>query len=144
VTEQLLPDWRHRVEHVDTDASGVTHFSRYASLVETVLLETLEADGAGLTALSGLGVELVVTELRIKYLAPAWFRDVVVGAAGIEHVGGAVLRGRAALFRVEADGGHIRLVAASVSLASVSASTGQPVPVPKSVRSVWKGLMAHA
>lgn len=144
MTEQLLPDWRHRVEHVDTDASGVTHFARYASLVETVLLEALEADDAGLTALGGLGVELVVTELRIKYLAPAWFRDVLVGAVDIEHVGGAVLRGHAALLRVEADGGHTRLAEAWVSLASVSASTGQPVPVPASVRSVWKGLMAHA
>lgn len=139
MTEQFLPFWRHRIEHVDTDAAGVTHFSRYASLLETVLLETLESTGVGLDT---LGVELVVTELRVRYLAPARFRDVIVGAAGLEHVGAARLHCRGALFREEDGGDATRLVDGELRLASVSG--GRPAPLPASAREVWKGLMAHA
>jgi acyl-CoA thioester hydrolase len=138
VTEQLLSCWRYRIEHVDTDSFGVTHFSRYASLLETVLLETLETTGVGL---DGLGVELVVTELRVKYLAPARFRDVIVGTAELEHLGAARLHCRGSLFRA---GDQTRLVDGEIRLASVSGATGGPVPLPASAREVWKGLMAHA
>ena len=141
MTEQLLPLWRYRIEHVDTDSFGVTHFSRYASLLETVLLEAFETTGVGLAA---LGVELMVTELRIRYLAPARFRDVIIGAAGLDHLGAAHLRCRASLFREEAAGEPTRLVDGELRLASVSGATGRPAPLPASARAVWKGLMAHA
>jgi acyl-CoA thioester hydrolase len=120
------------------------HFSRYASLLETALLETLESAGAGLAALGAFGVELVVTELRINYLAPARFRDVLTGAVDLEHVGGARLRGRGSILRENLDGGRTRLADGVVSLASVAVSTGRPTPLPASVRGVWKGLMSHA
>ncbi len=141
MTPRLLPHWRYRIEHVDTDSSGVTHFSRYASLLETVLLETLETTGIGLDALA---VELVVTELRVRYLAPARFRDLIVGTAGVEHLGAARLHCRGALFREETGGEPTRLVDAEIRLASVCGSTGRPAPLPAGAREVWKGLMAHA
>lgn len=141
MTEEFLPLWRYRIEHVDTDASGVTHFSRYASLLETVLLEALETTGIGLAVLE---VELMVTDLRVRYLAPARFRDVIIGAAGLDHLGAAHLRCRASLFREEAEGDPTRLVDGELRLASVSGTTGRPAPLPASARAVWKGLMAHA
>lgn len=141
MTQGLLPRWRYRVEHVDTDSSGVTHFSRYASLLETVLLETLESTGAGLVT---LGVDLVVTDLRVRYLAPARFRDVLLGTVCLEHVGAARLHCRGELFRETPGGEPDRLVAGEIRLASVSGATGRPVPLPASAREVWKGLMSHA
>jgi acyl-CoA thioester hydrolase len=137
----LLPRWRYRVEHVDTDSCGVTHFSRYASLLETVLLETLESSGAGLAT---LGVDLVVTDLRIRYLAPSRYRDVLLGAARIEHVGAARLHCWGALCRETLGGEPDRLVDGEIRFASVSGATGRPVPLPASAREVWKGLMPHA
>ncbi|MEK8107760.1 hypothetical protein NKG94_26990 [Micromonospora sp. M12] len=40
-----LRELRWRVEHVDTDAAGVVHFTRYASLLESALLENLDRLG---------------------------------------------------------------------------------------------------
>ncbi len=83
----MTTPFRRRVEHVDTDASGVVHFSRYVSLMETVVLEFLEEREAGLAALAEFGVELAVTQLQVSYSRPMTYRDVVVGQAHVEHVG---------------------------------------------------------
>ncbi|TDD61595.1 acyl-CoA thioesterase [Kribbella antibiotica] len=82
----------HKVEHVDTDASGVVHFARYASLIETALLDNLERLGAGLATLAAEGAELVVSELRLRYLASARYPDELSLEAAVDHVGAARVR----------------------------------------------------
>ncbi|MEU7857121.1 acyl-CoA thioesterase [Nonomuraea sp. NPDC049141] len=83
---------RRRVEHVDTDAAGVVHFTRYASLIETALLEDLEAMGVGTRLMSEHQLQPAVTELRMRYGAAARFPDRIEVCAGIDHVGGASWR----------------------------------------------------
>ncbi|MFD1544099.1 acyl-CoA thioesterase [Nonomuraea guangzhouensis] len=83
---------RRRVEHVDTDAAGVVHFTRYASLIETALLEDLEAMGVGTRLMSEHKLLPAVTELRMRYGAAARFPDRIEVRAGIDHVGGASWR----------------------------------------------------
>ncbi|MFG1687331.1 acyl-CoA thioesterase [Nonomuraea sp. NPDC049269] len=83
---------RRRVEHVDTDAAGVVHFTRYASLIETALLEDLEAMGVGTRLMSEHQLQPAVTELRMRYGAAARFPDRIEVRAGIDHVGGASWR----------------------------------------------------
>ncbi|MBT2227575.1 thioesterase family protein [Nonomuraea sp. NEAU-A123] len=83
---------RRRVEHVDTDAAGVVHFTRYASLIETALLEDLEAMGVGTRLMSEHKLQPAVTELRMRYGAAARFPDRIEVRAGIDHVGGASWR----------------------------------------------------
>jgi acyl-CoA thioester hydrolase len=133
--------WSQRVEHVDTDASGVVHFSRYASMLESALLETLEASGAGPAELAACGVELVVTELRIAYRASARFRDVLVGRVGLDHVGGTHIRTRGSLLRQDPGGGETTLADGNIFLGAVASSTGRPVALPAAVRDVWRGLV---
>lgn len=64
-----------RVEHVDTDAAGVVHFTRYASLLETAVLENLEDLGLGIHRLAQEGLEPAVVEVQMRYSAPARFLD---------------------------------------------------------------------
>jgi acyl-CoA thioester hydrolase len=144
VTDLAQRPWRHRVEHVDTDASGVVHFSRYASLLETVVLDFLEASGAGLTALAEHGLELVVTELRIKYMSPARYFDVVLGCAVINRVGGAQFRSDVALYREEAHGARTALVTGSLAFGTVRGASGAPSALPTAVRNTLKGLVTDA
>ncbi|MFI6520845.1 acyl-CoA thioesterase [Spirillospora sp. NPDC050679] len=136
--------FRHRVEHVDTDAGGVVHFSRYTSLMETVVLDFLEERGAGLTALGRDGVQLAVTELQMRYLRPAAYRDVLVGEPTVEHVGGAWLRAAATLARREADGRDTALAAGHLVFAAVATDSGRAVPLPAAVRRTLKGITADA
>lgn len=135
--------WRHRVEHVDTDASGVVHFSRYASLIETALLDFLESTGHGLAALAAEEAELVVTELRITYRAPARYRDVLRAEMGLEHVGGTQIRARGSLYCAGDGGERAALVDAHVVLAAVKRSDGRPTALPAPVRRAWRGLTGH-
>jgi acyl-CoA thioester hydrolase len=132
------------VEHVDTDASGIVHFSRYASLLETVVLDFLETSGAGLAVLAEHGLELVVTELRIKYVNSARYLDVLFGGAVIDHVGGAQFRSGATLYREEAIGACTKLVTGSLTFGTVRRASGTPAALPAVVRNTLKGLFADA
>ncbi|MGP4016046.1 acyl-CoA thioesterase [Saccharopolyspora sp. 5N708] len=127
---------RHQVEHVDTDAAGVMHFSRYASLAETAVLSYLHDNGTGLDLFHHHGTELAVTNLQIRYLAPATFRDTVLITAAVEHAGAAMLRVRAD-FATDTD---TPLAAARLVLCAVDTATWRPVPLPAQASRSLKGL----
>jgi acyl-CoA thioester hydrolase len=131
VTAPPATAWRHRVEHVDTDASGVVHFSRYASLLETVVLEYLESAGAGLSALAEAGQDLVVIDLRVRYRSPA----------RVLHAGGARMRLGAVICH---EGSGEPLAEGTLDFASVRRSDQRPVPWPPAVRTLLKGLVDDA
>ncbi|MER5648745.1 acyl-CoA thioesterase [Streptosporangium sp. NPDC002524] len=88
----LLTRVRRRVEHVDTDASGVVHFARYPSLLETAALENLDRLGVGIDALAREGLDLVVTEMSMRYHASARFLDRLDLEISVLHVGAASFR----------------------------------------------------
>ena len=132
--------YRRRIEHVDTDASGVVHFSRYVSLMETVVLEFLEEHEVGLTALAEHGVGLAVTQLQVSYSRPLTYRDVVVGQAHVEHVGGAKFRTTAVLSRDD----NTVLANGSLTFAAVDPNTGSAAPLPAAFRQTLKGIAADA
>lgn len=135
---------RRRIEHVDTDASGVVHFSRYASLMESVVLDRLEDAGAGLAVLAGLGAGLAVVELRVRYRRPAVYRDPIAGEAVVEHVGGAQFRVAATLLREEPDGSRTELARGALTFATVHPDSGGPLPLPPAVRHTLKGIASDA
>lgn len=84
-----LLDLTRQVEHVDTDAAGVVHFTRYASLLETAVLENLERLGVGVRQLGEAGLELAITELQMNYFASARFFDPLRVRIRVDRVGGA-------------------------------------------------------
>jgi acyl-CoA thioester hydrolase len=123
----------HRVEHVDTDASGVMHFARHPSLIETAALESLERLGIGLDTLAEEGLDLVVAEARMRYRRPARFLDRLGITVGVAHVG-------AASFRVD---GQISLeettlVTGTLVFGAVGRTTGSPSVLPGRVTEVLK------
>ncbi|MFC4032315.1 acyl-CoA thioesterase [Streptomyces polygonati] len=138
------PTERRRVEHVDTDASGVVHFSRYVSLMETVVLDHLEEQGAGLARFGELGADLAVVDLQVRYSRPAVYRDLLVGEAAVEHVSGARIRVAAVLLREAADGSRTELTSGTITFAAVSPATGAAVPIPPTIRQTLRGTPAHA
>ncbi|MCP3061171.1 acyl-CoA thioesterase [Myxococcus sp. K38C18041901] len=126
---------RHRVEHVDTDASGVVHFSRYASLLETAALEELERRGSDLVKLEGQGLDLRVRELRIRYREAARFQDWLRLEARLEHVGPASLKLGVAVYREGPAPEPVLLASGSLDLAVVNRESGDPTCLPPNLSS---------
>lgn len=129
------PAFQYQVQHVDTDASGVVHFSRYAALMETAALEELERRGAGLEALLAAGIDMRVRELRIQYLAPAQFRNVLRLEARIEQVGVARIRMAVQVFHQPSpERDRIPLTTGTLELVTVDRAAGTPVTLPDSIK----------
>ena len=72
---ELLHQHNARIEHVDTDAYGIVHFSRYASIAETAILDCLSLKDLSLAQAHEMGFELRVRELQMKYVSSAKYRD---------------------------------------------------------------------
>ncbi|MFE3650995.1 acyl-CoA thioesterase [Streptomyces sp. NPDC059152] len=136
--------FRTRVEHVDTDATGIVHFSRYTSLMETAGTEHLEAHDAGLTAFSAAGVDLVAADLRVTYLNSAVYRDVIVADTRVDHVGAAWFALAVGLLREEEDGGRTPLVTGHLVFAAVDPATRRAVPLPAPLRKTLRGIVPDA
>ncbi|MEU5924327.1 thioesterase family protein [Streptomyces antimycoticus] len=144
--EPVPREWaevRRRVEHVDTDASGVVHFSRYSSWLETAVLENLDRLGAGLDALARANLELAVVELHMLYHAPARFLDHVRVRARVERVGPARVQVSGEISR-ENPGDVPRCASGSLLLGAVDRSTGAPSLLPENVRTTLKECTARA
>ncbi|MBB6566595.1 thioesterase family protein [Kribbella sandramycini] len=130
-----------QVEHVDTDASGVVHFARYASLIETALLDNLERLGTGLDTLAAAGAELVVSELRLRYLASARYPDELSLEASVDHVGAARAR-IAGTVRRSADGAE--LATGTLVLGLVDRADGSPRTLTPELLNVLTEAGTHA
>lgn len=131
--------WRRRVEHVDTDASGVVHFSRHAAFLETAALEALDATGVGLEELQREGLDLRVRELRLSYAGPARYRDWLVLDASIDHVGEARVRMGARCTREVPGGDAAPVVSGMIDFALVDSTSGRPATLPARVAGAWRG-----
>lgn len=126
----------HRVEHVDTDASGVMHFARPPSLIETAALDGLQRLGIGLDALAEDGLDLVVAEARLKYQRPARFLDRLGITVGVAHVGAASFRVEGRIAREDTT-----LVTGTLVFGAVDRAGGTPSVLPGRVTDVLKELL---
>ena len=134
----LLHDVSRTVEQIDVDASGVVHFSRYASLLESGVLENLDRLGIGLAQLAADGLGFAVAELSMRYRSPARFLDRVVCSTAVERVTGATCLVRGELRR-GGEPGDTLLATGSLLLCVVDETSGGAVPLPSDVR---RGLRA--
>ncbi|MFS8097005.1 acyl-CoA thioesterase [Lentzea alba] len=130
------------VEHVDTDASGVVHFSRYASLLETAVLENLEAFGCGVSEIESDGLDLAVAELGMRYVAPARYAERLRIRATVEHVGGAQCRVTGTVHRcVSQDDEEILVAQGHLVLCVVRRADGAPTALPTALRSALRACL---
>jgi len=75
-----------RVTYADTDQMGVAYYGRYPVWLEVARTEHLRERGQAYRDLEASGLRLVVSELRVRYRAPArydellrvrcWVRDI--------------------------------------------------------------------
>src|ERR671928_1853932 len=114
------------VRFAETDAQGIVHNSVYLVWFELARVEYLARFAGGYQALRDQGIEALVLEAHVRYLAPARFADTVRIHARCGGVRGARFRYE---YLVERDGE--RIADGSTSHATVDARTLRPTRVPE-------------
>ncbi|WP_305787938.1 acyl-CoA thioesterase [Symbioplanes lichenis] len=137
------------MEHVDTDASGSVHFSRYPSLLETAALESLEGLGWGPPELDGRGLDLVVAELAMRYHGPARYRDDLDVTVLIDYAGAARFRFRGDISRPGTSPPGVppaatTLAGGTILFCVVDRATGRATGLPADMSTLLKGLASRA
>ena len=113
------------VRFAETDAQGIAHNSVYLVWFEVARVEYLASFAGGYQALREQGIEALVLEAQVRYLAPARFADKLQIHAGCLDVRGARFRYE---YLVERDGEPI--ADGWTAHATVEARTLRPTRVP--------------
>ncbi len=66
-----------RARYVETDAMGIVHHASFVAWLELGRTELLRALGQSYREWEQAGVHLTVSEVHVKYRAPAYFDDVI-------------------------------------------------------------------
>jgi acyl-CoA thioester hydrolase len=115
-----------KVRFAETDAQGIVHNSNYFIWFEVARVEYLERYAGGYQRLRDLGVEALVLETHVRYLAPAKFDERLIVHARCLDVRGARFRYE---YAIERDG---ELLADGwTAHATVDAATMRPTRVPE-------------
>ena len=116
------------VRFAETDAQGIAHHSVYLVWFELARVEYLARFAGGYQALRDQGIEALVLEAHVRYLAPARFADTLQIHARCGEVRGARFRYE---YLVERNGE--RLADGWTRHATVDARTLRPTRVPEAL-----------
>ena len=121
--------WRVRVYWEDTDAGGVVYHAGYLRFLERARTEWLRAAGVDQSRLAAEhGLVFAVTEVDLRFLAPARLDDELLVSCAVEEIGGASLRFSQDAVRVS---DNRAIVAARVRAACLAAGTFRPRAIPR-------------
>jgi acyl-CoA thioester hydrolase len=131
-----------RVEHVDTDAAGVVHFTRYASLIESAVLENLDRLGLGITRWEQGDLTLALRGLRMRYTAPGRFLDRLRTDVTVTRVSGAICEWTGEVHRETGQPAPGVLLASGVfEFCVVRGADGAPVALPDDLRHTLRAFL---
>ena len=131
--------WRVRVYWEDTDAGGVVYHAQYLAFMERARSEWLRGLGLHQDAVKrDTDLVFVVRAMDVDFHAPARLDDQLSVSVRLLECRGASL---VLAQRIERDGAL--LVAASVKIAALRASSFRPCPLPDSLSSQLKPLLEN-
>ncbi|WP_051407302.1 thioesterase family protein [Nocardia sp. CNY236] len=122
---------RHVIEHVDTDAQGVVHFTRYLSLFETVALRGLDRHAADSANWIGAHRDLAIATVSAVYRCPARYAELLEITAEVERVTGARIVVHA---RATTDDGRVEVATGALTFCLVD-HEGRAQRIPPELRS---------
>ncbi|MGX5671656.1 tol-pal system-associated acyl-CoA thioesterase [Thermomonas fusca] len=129
--------WPVRVYWEDTDAGGVVYHAQYLAFMERARSEWLRGLGLHQDAMKrDADLVFVVRAMDVDFRAPARLDDQLSVSVRLLECRGASL---VLAQRIERDGAL--LVAASVKIAALRASSFRPCPLPDSLSSKLKPLL---
>ena len=124
-----------RVRYAETDAMGIVHHASYVVWLEQGRTELLRAHGSDYREIEASGIFIMITDLQLRYLAPARFDDWVIVRTALDE-----LRSRKLSFIYElrlAETGAPLLTARSQHI-FVARATGRPTRIPQALLELWR------
>ncbi|MFQ6022472.1 MAG: tol-pal system-associated acyl-CoA thioesterase [Acidiferrobacterales bacterium] len=120
-----------RVYYEDTDAGGVVYYANYLKFMERARTEWLRTLGFEQDALSREdGVIFAVRAMRVDFLRPGRFNDVLQATVSISRAGGASLT-----FLQEIQRDSTTLCQAEVKVACLDVESFAPRSIPERIKS---------
>ena len=125
------------VRYAETDHMGIVHHSHYVVWMEEGRSEYMRRNGLDYVAIEQSGLSLAVTEVNVRYLAPAHYNERVTVRTRIDS-----LRSRALTFGYEIINADTRqrLVVGSVKLMLIDRQ-GQVVSMPDAFQTLLKNVV---
>ena len=116
-----------RARYAETDAMGVVHHASYVVWLEQGRTELLRAHGTSYREIEAAGFFVVLSELQVRYIAPARYDDLVILRAELDG-----LRSRQLSFsyRLRLAETGAPLVGARSEHIVVARATGRPTRLP--------------
>jgi acyl-CoA thioester hydrolase len=129
--------YRHRlrVRYNECDPQGVVFNANYLTYFDLTMTELWRELG-GYQAMVDAGLDMVVAEAKIRYLAPLRFDDEFEGRATVVRIGGTSMTTEIELVRDDE-----RVVSGELRYVFVETGGGETAPIPESIRA---GLAAYA
>ena len=131
-----MPPFRHtlRVRFQECDPQGVVYFARYPEYYDISITELWREALGSYQEMVDAGIDMVVAEQRVRYLAPARFDDVIDVEIRIDKLGTTSMLSSYTVTRdgeplVEGDFRHV----------FIDAPTKAKAPIPDDVRSALAG-----
>lgn len=137
---KLKPVYK-RVEHVDTDSQAVMHFSRYASLFESAVMESFEDIGVGLSVWNKKNKDLRISEIKIKYVSSARFLDTLKIIIAVKHLGLVRFRIEGEIFKEDKAKKTNLLALGILDFAVVGLDSEKPEPIPQEIKKILEGCV---
>ena len=116
-----------RVRYKETDNMGVVHHSNYVNYYEVARTEMMRERGLTYKEMEARGVMLPVHDIRITYLAPAYYDDLLTVRIRLAERPGVKLR---FLHEVYNEAGEL-INTGEVVLVFVHADTRRPMRAPR-------------
>lgn len=82
----MYHEMSYRVPYADTDQMGVVYYANYLEYFERSRTELLREAGLPYSELERQGVYLPVTEVQLKYLAPAHYDELLTFRSWIQEL----------------------------------------------------------
>lgn len=120
-------DHKIRVRYGETDAMGIVHHGNYPLYYEEARTEMLRSLGLSYAELERQGTMMPVVDMYIRYVAPAYFDDVLTVRVSLKEAPAARI-----VFHYEVINSEEKIINhATVTLAFMSAATRRPCRAPK-------------
>lgn len=119
-----------RVRYAETDRMGYVYYGNYPTYLEVGRVEWLRALGLSYKEMEDAGTMLPVLNLRIKYIRPAKYDDLLTVVTRVDKMPSTRLEFHHEIFGPD---GELRTLA-TVELVFVNTETGKPTGVPDAVR----------
>ena len=134
LTNPKIVETTFYVRYAETDQMGIVHHSHYVVWMEEGRSEYMRRNGLDYVAIEQSGLALAVTEVNVRYLAPAHYNERVTVRTWIDS-----LRSRALTFGYEIINADTRqrLVVGSVKLMLIDRQ-GRVVAMPDSFETLLK------